>query len=103
MHHPVHDQQNPPCLVAAHPTWGVDIGAAIAIHKALIALRDAGAAILVVSEDIDELFTISDRMCALFDGQISPNKPTSETTIEEVGQWMAGVFDSNPAPESTAA
>ncbi len=91
--------QQPVCLVAAHPTWGVDIGAAIAIHKALIALRDAGAAILVVSEDIDELFAISDRMCALFDGQLSPNKPTLDTTIEEVGQWMAGVFDS----DSTAA
>jgi simple sugar transport system ATP-binding protein len=85
--------QQPVCLVAAHPTWGVDIGAAIAIHKALIALRDAGAAILVISEDIDELFAISDRMCALFDGQLSPNKPTADTTIEEVGQWMAGVFD----------
>jgi general nucleoside transport system ATP-binding protein len=95
--------QQPACLVAAHPTWGVDIGAAISIHKALIALRDAGAAILVVSEDIDELFTISDRMCALFDGQISPNKPTSDTSIEEVGQWMAGVFDSNASPQTTAA
>jgi len=94
--------QNPTCLVAAHPTWGVDIGAAIAIHKALIALRDAGAAILVISEDIDELFSISDRMCALFDGQISPNKPTADTSIEEVGQWMAGVFDS-PASASDAA
>jgi ABC-type uncharacterized transport system ATPase subunit len=92
--------QNPVCLVAAHPTWGVDIGAAIAIHKALIALRDAGAAILVVSEDIDELFTLSDRMCALFDGQLSPDKPTLDTTIEEVGQWMAGVFDSQSAPDS---
>jgi ABC-type uncharacterized transport system ATPase subunit len=86
-------QQNPRCLVAAHPTWGVDIGAAIAIHKALINLRDAGAAILVVSEDIDELFTISDRICALYHGQISPAKDTADTTIEEVGAWMAGVFE----------
>ena len=95
--------QKPVCLVAAHPTWGVDIGAAIAIHKALIGLRDAGAAILVVSEDIDELFAISDRMCALFDGCLSPDKPTTETSIEEVGQWMAGVFDVNSSSESTAA
>ena len=84
--------QSPKCLVAAHPTWGVDIGAAISIHKELIALRDSGAAILVISEDIDELFTISDRMCALFHGQLSPIKATAETTIEEVGSWMAGVF-----------
>ena len=86
-------QQEPRCLIAAHPTWGVDIGAAIAIHKALIALRDSGAAILVVSEDIDELFAISDRMCALYHGQLSPAKATADTTIDEVGSWMAGIFD----------
>jgi ABC-type uncharacterized transport system ATPase subunit len=86
-------QQEPRCLIAAHPTWGVDIGAAIAIHKALIALRDSGAAILVVSEDIDELFAISDRICALYHGQLSPAKPTLDTTIEDVGTWMAGIFD----------
>lgn len=85
--------QNPKLLVAAHPTWGVDIGAATAIHKALIDLRDRGAAILVVSEDIDELFLISDRLCALCDGQLSPSKATQNTSIEEVGRWMTGVFD----------
>lgn len=85
--------QNPKLLVASHPTWGVDIGAATAIHKALIALRDQGAAILVISEDIDELFLISDRLCAICDGELSPNKATTETSIEEVGRWMTGVFD----------
>lgn len=85
--------QNPKCLIAAHPTWGVDIGAATSIHKALVELRDQGASILIISEDIDELFTISDRICALFDGQLSPVKPTAETSIEEVGAWMAGIFD----------
>ena len=84
--------QTPRCLIAAHPTWGVDVGAATSIHKALIALRDQGASILIISEDIDELFTLSDRICALFDGQLSPIKPTNETSIEEVGSWMAGVF-----------
>ncbi|WP_432695272.1 ABC transporter ATP-binding protein [Marinobacterium sp. YM272] len=85
--------QNPQLLIAAHPTWGVDIGAATAIHKALIELRDKGAAILVVSEDIDELFQISDRIGAICHGRISPIKPTPETTINEVGRWMAGEFD----------
>ena len=84
--------QNPKLLVAAHPTWGVDIGAATAIHQALIELRDAGAAILVVSEDIDELFLISDRLCAICDGELSPIKPTADTSLEEVGRWMAGMF-----------
>ena len=85
--------QSPKCLVAAHPTWGVDIGAATSIHKALVALRDRGASIIIISEDIDELFTISDRICALFDGELSPIKPTVETTIDELGGWMAGVFN----------
>ncbi|SEF83048.1 ABC transporter ATP-binding protein [Marinobacterium lutimaris] len=84
--------QNPKLLIAAHPTWGVDIGAATAIHKALIELRDKGAAILVVSEDIDELFQISDRIGAICHGRISPIKPTPDTTINEVGRWMAGDF-----------
>ncbi|WP_261844752.1 ABC transporter ATP-binding protein [Aliamphritea ceti] len=85
--------QNPKLLVAAHPTWGVDIGAATAIHEALIRLRDAGAAILVISEDIDELFLISDRLCAICDGEVSPSKPTQQTSIDEVGRWMTGIFD----------
>jgi simple sugar transport system ATP-binding protein len=51
-----------------------------------------GASILIISEDIDELFTISDRICALFDGQLSPIKPTNDTTIDELGGWMAGIF-----------
>ncbi|MGB1238789.1 MAG: ABC transporter ATP-binding protein [Pseudomonadales bacterium] len=85
--------QNPKLLVAAHPTWGVDIGAATAIHQALIALRDQGAAILVISEDIDELFMISDRLCAICDGQLSPSKLTPQTSIEEVGRWMTGVYE----------
>ena len=94
--------QNPKLLVASHPTWGVDIGAATAIHKALIELRDRGAAILVVSEDIDELFLISDRLCAICDGQLSPNKVTTDTSIEEVGRWMTGVFE-NPTDLAESA
>ncbi|AZZ94309.1 ATP-binding cassette domain-containing protein [Hahella sp. KA22] len=93
--------QNPKLLIAAHPTWGVDVGAALAIHKALIELRDRGAAILVVSEDLDELFAISDRICALYVGKISPIKETRGTTIAEVGGWMGGDFleSSQPAPQ----
>ncbi|MFJ4145557.1 ABC transporter ATP-binding protein [Pseudomonas sp. NPDC089734] len=85
--------QNPKLLVAAHPTWGVDVGAAAAIHRALIALRDAGAAILVISEDLDELFQISDRLAALSSGQLSELIPTDQTTPVQIGGWMAGQFD----------
>jgi simple sugar transport system ATP-binding protein len=85
-------EQSPKVLICAHPTWGVDIGAASAIHRQLIALRDAGAAILVVSEDIDELFVICDRMAALYEGRLSASVETTSTSIEQVGKWIAGSF-----------
>ncbi|MEB2622760.1 ABC transporter ATP-binding protein [Pseudomonas sp. YuFO8] len=90
--------QQPKLLVAAHPTWGVDVGAAATIHRALIALRDAGAAILVISEDLDELFQISDRLGALCGGQLSPLKATVDTRLSDVGGWMAGQFDTSHLP-----
>ncbi|MCP1441801.1 simple sugar transport system ATP-binding protein [Pseudomonas sp. GGS8] len=94
--------QQPRLLVAAHPTWGVDVGAAATIHRALIALRDAGAAILVISEDLDELFQISDRLGALCGGRLSALKSTVDTRLTDVGGWMAGQFDApqSPAPVS---
>ena len=85
-------QQAPSVLICAHPTWGVDIGAASAIHRQLIALRDQGAAILVVSEDIDELFVICDRLTALYEGQLSSIVKTEDTNIAEIGKWIAGGF-----------
>ncbi|VVP41060.1 ABC transporter ATP-binding protein [Pseudomonas fluorescens] len=85
--------QQPKLLVAAHPTWGVDVGAAATIHRALIALREAGAAILVISEDLDELFQISDRLGALCSGRMSPLQATVDTRLTDVGGWMAGQFD----------
>ncbi|RON48685.1 ABC transporter ATP-binding protein [Pseudomonas frederiksbergensis] len=91
--------QQPKLLVAAHPTWGVDVGAAATIHRALIALRDAGAAILVISEDLDELFQICDRLGALCSGRLSPLKASVDTRLSDVGGWMAGQFD---APQSPA-
>ena len=90
--------QQPKLLVAAHPSWGVDVGAAATIHRALIALRDAGAAILVISEDLDELFQISDRLGALCGGQLSPLKATVDTRLSDVGGWMAGQFDTSHLP-----
>ncbi|HCC62518.1 MAG TPA: ABC transporter, partial [Pseudomonas sp.] len=92
--------QQPKLLIAAHPTWGVDVGAAAAIHRALIELRDAGAAILVISEDLEELFQISDRIGALSHGRLSPLQPTAATSATDVGRWMAGQFDH---PTTTAA
>lgn len=84
--------QDPKLLVCSHPTWGVDIGAAILIRHELIKLRDQGCAVLVVSEDIDELYSISDRICAICDGELSPIAPTHDVSINQLGLWMAGDF-----------
>ena len=92
--------QQPKLLIAAHPTWGVDVGAAATIHRALIALRDAGAAILVISEDLDELFQICDRLGALCSGRLSALNATVDTRLSDVGGWMAGQF---AAPQSLAS
>ncbi len=85
--------QNPRLLVASHPTWGVDVGSAVAIHEALVRLRDEGAAILLISEDLDELFQLCSRIGAICHGRLSPLAPTADLTIEQLGEWMAGGFD----------
>lgn len=95
-------EQNPNLLICSHPTWGVDIGAAILIRHALIDLRDRGAAIVVVSEDIDELYQISDRLCAICQGELSPIANTQDVNIETLGQWMAGQFIPLKTPAGVA-
>ena len=81
----------PKLLILAHPTWGVDVGAATTIRQAVIDLRNDGAAVLVVSEDLEELFEISDRIAVISNGRLSPAKRTGDTTVEEVGRLMAGM------------
>ncbi|MFZ1470730.1 MAG: ABC transporter ATP-binding protein [Paracoccaceae bacterium] len=80
----------PSVLLVAQPTWGVDIGAAQEIRQKLVAMRNEGTAILVISEEIDELFEICDRLQVLHKGRLSPSLPTATTTVEEVGAWMIG-------------
>ncbi|NBB83581.1 MAG: ATP-binding cassette domain-containing protein, partial [Alphaproteobacteria bacterium] len=82
--------QAPGLLIAAAPTWGVDAGAAAAIHRALVALAENGAAVLVVSQDLDELFALADRIAVLFRGRLSDARPVAATTVEQVGLLMGG-------------
>lgn len=91
--------QHPRVLVASHPTWGVDVGSAVAIHEALVALRDQGAAILLISEDLDELYKLCTRIGAICAGRLSPLAPTDQVSIEQLGQWMAGEFESPDTAE----
>lgn len=85
--------KNPKLLIVAQPTWGVDAGAAAAIHQALMDLRDQGCAILVVSQDLDELFAISDRIAVISNGRLSPARPSHDISVEQVGLLMGGMFD----------
>ncbi len=86
--------QRPKLLVVAQPTWGVDVGAAAFIRQSLLDLRSAGAAILVVSEELDELFEISDRIAVIAGGRLSPAEPAHATSVEQVGLRMSGMWPS---------
>ncbi|MBK9360623.1 MAG: ABC transporter ATP-binding protein [Rubrivivax sp.] len=83
---------NPRLLIVAQPTWGVDVGAAALIRGELLKLRDAGCALLVVSEELDELFEISDRLLVIAQGRVSPSVPIGQATVERIGEWMSGLF-----------
>ena len=87
---------NPRVLVVAQPTWGVDVGAAAQIRAELIALRDAGCAVLVISEELDELFEISDRLMVIAKGCMSPPLQTAQATVDQIGLWMSGMWEHGP-------
>jgi len=83
--------QTPEVLVIAQPTWGVDAGAAAAIHQALFNLAQNGAAIVVVSQDLDELLTLCDRLAVLNVGSLSRAIDTADASMEEIGLLMGGL------------
>ena len=80
--------QTPTILLVSNPTWGVDIAAAISIRNNIISLRDQGVAILVASEDLDELFAICDELAVIKDGVLSPTIPINQTSLEAIGLMM---------------
>jgi general nucleoside transport system ATP-binding protein len=82
--------KQPRVLIAAQPTWGVDAGAAVAIHKALVALAESGAAVLVISQELDELMTICGRIAVIAGGHLHDPQPSDELTPEVIGLKMAG-------------
>jgi general nucleoside transport system ATP-binding protein len=82
----------PRVLIVSQPTWGVDVGAAAQIRAALLALRDQGCALLVVSEELDELFEICDRLQVIAKGQLSPSITPAEASVALIGQWMSGLW-----------
>jgi general nucleoside transport system ATP-binding protein len=84
-------ERNPEILLVGQPTRGVDIGAIEFIHKQIVALRDAGKAILLVSVELDEVLSLSDRVAVMFDGHIQGERITADTDENELGLLMAGI------------
>ena len=80
----------PALVIAAHPTYGLDVGATEQIRQILLQQRDAGAAVLLVSEDLEEVMELADRIAVVFRGQIMGTAVAGEATLEEIGLMMAG-------------
>ncbi|WP_374561944.1 ABC transporter ATP-binding protein [Ideonella sp.] len=93
----------PKLLIVAQPTWGVDVGAAAQIRGELLRLRDEGCALLIVSEELDELFEISDRLLVIARGRVSPPIATSQATVEQIGEWMSGLWPQSASEVAHAA
>ena len=85
--------QDPTVLVVNQPTWGVDASAAAAIRQALLDLAQGGAAVIVISQDLDELLEISDRFCALNTGRLSVARDARGLSMEEIGLMLGGAHD----------
>jgi len=81
---------HPKLMIAVHPTRGLDVGAIEGIHKLLIELRDRGAAILLISEELDELFSLADRIVVMYEGQIVGETSPERENLNAVGLMMAG-------------
>ena len=82
--------QAPSVLVAAQPTWGVDAGAASIIHRSLLLLAQDGTAVLIISQDLDELFAVADRIAVIANGRLTQANPAEELTADEIGLRMGG-------------
>jgi len=83
--------RRPGILVVNQPTWGVDAGAALTIRQALVDLARAGSAVLMISQDLDEIFEVADRVAVLSNGRLSPLFPAGEMTADRIGLLMGGV------------
>lgn len=90
---------NPEVIIVNQPTWGVDAAAAAFIRQALLDLASNGAAVLVISQDLDELLEVADSFAALNEGRLTAVRPSKGLTVEEIGLMMGGAHDMHPAHE----
>lgn len=80
----------PVLIVASQPTWGLDVGAVAFVHRCLLEALAAGAAVLMISEDLDEIFALADRIAVMHQGHLGPARPAAEWSLGEIGLAMAG-------------
>jgi len=92
--------KNPELLVAIQPTRGLDVGAIEYIHSQLVAQRDAGKAVLLVSLELDEVMNVSDRILVMYEGEIVGEFKPREVTVEQLGLYMAGARRSQKGPNA---
>lgn len=99
------DGSTPKLIVAHQPTWGLDIGAVGFVQQQLLAARDAGAAVLMISDDLDEVMALGDRIAVMYQGKLTPALPAAQWSREQLGLAMAGQYpaDSMPAQASNHA
>ena len=95
--------ENPDVLIAVHPTRGLDIGATEFIRKELLKQRNNGVAVLLISEDLDEIFMLSDRIGVIFDGQILEVMDIEDADLEKIGLLMAGLTPPTNSKEASPA
>ena len=86
-------ERNPAVSLVGQPTRGVDIGAIEFIHKRIVAMRDAGKAVLLVSVELDEIFALSDRILVLCAGRVTGERKPQDTNAQDLGLLMAGVSE----------
>jgi ABC-type uncharacterized transport system ATPase subunit len=82
--------QDPSVLVINQPTWGVDAGAAVAIYEAIAQLAEKGTAVVIISQDLDEIFLLCERIAVIAGGRLAPPIPVVEATVERIGLLMGG-------------
>jgi simple sugar transport system ATP-binding protein len=95
--------RTPGILVVSQPTWGVDAGAAHTIRQALVDLARAGSAVLMISQDLDEIFEIADRIAVLSDGRLSPAFSAEAMTADQIGLLMGGIHHGHDGTVPTEA
>ena len=95
--------RQPAVLVVNQPTWGVDAGAASRIRQALVDLAKAGSAVLVISQDLDEIFEVATEIAVISEGRLSPAFPARQMTREKIGLLMGGMQETSVAAEAAHA